>query len=676
MAVWNERPGLPADHQTNVRTSFSYDANGNLLSITDANGHTQRNTYDALNRQITSSDPLSHTQQLFYTARGELDHTIDALGCTTDYTYDDAGRLTAIDYPSGTSDVSYQYDAASNVITMTDGLGVTTYSYDELHRLHTRTRDGRTVTYHYDPTGQVEQLDYWNRGSVVYGYDDAGRLATLNPWGAGASSYTYHNLTLPAMIARPNGVTTSYNYDAANRLRALLHARGGGSPATLQHIQYTLDANGNRTAMTDLAGTTTLTTTYAYDALPRLTQAVYPAIPGGPSAATVPYTLDRVGNRTSDGTTAFTYDAADRMTNSGYVYDDNGNLLNDGTTSYAYDGANRLVQTVTGGTTTSYGYDGWGNLVRETIQNGTTTTTTDFVLDEQGGLPRILGAIRSDATEELYSYAPEGFAAQRTIVSGTPQAVVYPLLDALGGVRHLTDAAGTVTLSRSYDAWGNVRHTNGTATTRLGYTGELQTGKMVYLRARWYNTTLGTFTSRDTFSGVATRPQSLHRYLYTENNPLRYTDPSGHAVDENGHWTPCNLLPGRADSGSLDELGGWFGSDDAAKAANFGATVITDVGSAAASIPDIPYQVLTNPGGVIYGTLNAPFQFGGDALAGAVCGNERRLAHATVAYGFFAFGAARGGSRRPPVAQQAEIQIIGFRGVGFNDARYDIWRRN
>ncbi len=110
----NERPSLPVDNQTNVRTTFTYDANGNLLSITDANGHTQRTTYNTLNRPITQSDPLSRTQQLFYTPRGELDYTIDTLDRTTNYTYDAAGRLTAIDYPSGTADVGYQYDMASN----------------------------------------------------------------------------------------------------------------------------------------------------------------------------------------------------------------------------------------------------------------------------------------------------------------------------------------------------------------------------------------------------------------------------------------------------------------------------------------------------------------------------------------------------------------------------------
>ena len=120
---------------------------------------------------------------------------------------------------------------------------------------------------------------------------------------------------------------------------------------------------------------------------------------------------------------------------------------------------------------------------------------------------------------------------------------------------------GAVTLTRVYDAWGKVRFTAGTGTSRLGYTGEWQDGNLVYLRARWYHTGLGTFTTRDTFQGVPDRPQSLHRYGYAENRPSMLVDPSGQSVDEYGHWTPCTMLPGRADSCSAQDYRDWWGSD-------------------------------------------------------------------------------------------------------------------
>jgi RHS repeat-associated protein len=56
----------------------------------------------------------------------------------------------------------------------------------------------------------------------------------------------------------------------------------------------------------------------------------------------------------------------------------------------------------------------------------------------------------------------------------------------------------------------------------FGVTGELQAGQtgLVYLRARWYDPAQGRFLQRDSFTGGPTRPQSLNRYAYAENNPV------------------------------------------------------------------------------------------------------------------------------------------------------------
>src|SRR6266540_3392491 len=487
---------------------FSYNTLGLLASTTDADSKTWSYVYDNLGRLTSQVDPLNHsvsygldalgrttsltqdgrTERWNYNSDNTLASYTDFAGRVTSYGYDADQRQTGIDYPAGTADVSFAHDASDNVTSMTDGLGTTSYAYDAANRLRERTRGGRTVSYTYTATHQVAQIGYWGRGNVQYGYDDAGRLNSLTPWGASATNYSYRSTGLLASQARGNGVTTSYGYDTASRLTRLLHQQGTN---TLQDLRYLLDANGNRTQLTDNDGVTT----YGYDVLNRLANASYPAIAGGPAASTVPYTFDAAGNQLTAGGTSYSYDGSDRITNAGYSYDDNGNLLNDGTTTYTYDETNRLIQTVKGRVTTTYGYDGWGNLVRESVGG----VTTDFVLDERGALPTILGEVRSDGTERLYAYGPEGFAAQQQVVGGIGQGVEHPLLDALGSVRHLTDSSGAVVLSRSYDAYGNIRHTTGSAVTRLGYTGEL-TGVAdgtVYLRARHYSPTLGRFLQRD-----------------------------------------------------------------------------------------------------------------------------------------------------------------------------------
>lgn len=139
----------------------------------------------------------------------------------------------------------------------------------------------------------------------------------------------------------------------------------------------------------------------------------------------------------------------------------------------------------------------------------------------------------SDGGKRLYAYGPEGFSTQQTVGGG----IEYPLLDGLGSVRHLTDAAGAVILSRGYDAFGNVRFAAGMGSSRLGYTGELQdsVSGLVYLRARHYHPLLGRFLQRDGFDGFIQAPQSLNRYSYAVNNPVRFSDPGGHcAVNSNG----------------------------------------------------------------------------------------------------------------------------------------------
>lgn len=99
----------------------------------------------------------------------------------------------------------------------------------------------------------------------------------------------------------------------------------------LNDLGYVPDVNGNRRTLTEQIAGTTLTTRYDYDPLQRLKQAIYPAISAGPTAQTIDYSLDAVGNRLNDPSTGagqpvLSYNAADQQ--AGAPYDDNGNLLN------------------------------------------------------------------------------------------------------------------------------------------------------------------------------------------------------------------------------------------------------------------------------------------------------------------------------------------------------------
>jgi RHS repeat-associated protein len=106
----------------------------------------------------------------------------------------------------------------------------------------------------------------------------------------------------------------------------------------------------------------------------------------------------------------------------------------------------------------------------------------------------------------------------------------YELPDGLGSVRQLADAQGYLVQRYDYAPFGEVLASEGNRINSLRYTGEQWDSDvgLLYLRARWYDPSVGRFTTRDLFPGFPTLPQTQHSYVYVNNNPLRNTDPSGH----------------------------------------------------------------------------------------------------------------------------------------------------
>jgi len=85
-----------------------------------------------------------------------------------------------------------------------------------------------------------------------------------------------------------------------------------------------------------------------------------------------------------------------------------------------------------------------------------------------------------------------------------------------------------------YKAWGETRYTYGTTPTTYRFTGQREdaTIGVYFYNARYYDPALGRFIAPDTLVPEPGNPQSLNRYAYTLNNPLRYTDPTGHRLEE------------------------------------------------------------------------------------------------------------------------------------------------
>lgn len=496
---------------------YGYDPIGNKTSMTDANSHATTYTYDALNRLTRVTDPLSNHVDYGYDTVGNRTRLTNARGQATTYTYDNLNRLTRINYPDSSS-ATYSYDAVGNRTQMVDVTGMTTYAYDALNRVTSVTNPGsRVVGYSYDAAGNRTGITYPDGKTVTYTYDDANRLTRASDWNSRQTNYTYDNAGNLTGQANPNNTSISMTYDAANRLTGLINT--STVSGTVASFSYTIDKVGNRTRVVDTEGTTS----YEYDKLYRLTAVTYP------DAKSAAYQYDPMGNRkvmtTTLGVTNYTYDAADRLQNAGattFTWDADGNMLSKSGMAFTYNGINRLTQVVSGTLTVGFAYDGDGRRASKTV-NG---TATNYTYDTIAGLAYVL-AERTGSDTSLYTYGSDLVAL--TDPSGVQSYYHY---DGLGSTRALSNGSGQVTARYSYDVFGATRSSSGASPNAFKFAGEQTDDELglIYLRARYYDPSMGRFMSKDPKAGHEHVTQSLNLYPYSQNNPVTLTDPSGELV--------------------------------------------------------------------------------------------------------------------------------------------------
>lgn len=415
----------PVGRQTEVNDggrlhTTTYDAVGNITSVTRPGNRTTQYQYDDLNRPIRTiypdssettttydpagriiaeTDPLGQTTQFGYNVRGELTVVTDTLGYTTTYTYNEGGKLTSVTDPlrrtttftynrlglltsrtlPGGQTEYFAYDANGNLTSYTDFIGqTTTYTYNPLNLVETKNfPDGSQTSFTYTPAGQIATTTD-AQGTTTFTYDVRNRLTSVSYPTGHTLSYTYHPDGSLATRTTPAG-TTAYTYDTHGRLRTVTDPDSGV-------YTYTYDIAGNIAQLT-FPNNATMTATY--DLNNRPLQIIH-RDPSNTPIASYTYTYDTLGRRTGitdlDGTTTtYQYDTLSRLTreivsdtlgttlhDNSYTYDAIGNRLTQttltGTITYTYDLNDRLLAS----SNTTFSYDGNGSLIART-ENGTTT---------------------------------------------------------------------------------------------------------------------------------------------------------------------------------------------------------------------------------------------------------------------------------------------------------------
>ncbi|MGH3085662.1 MAG: hypothetical protein ACRDNP_16675, partial [Gaiellaceae bacterium] len=167
-------------------------------------------------------------------------------GVETIYVHDALNRLKTVSSSGLPTPITYVYDELSQRTSMADATGTSTYSYDGLGRLTQAVQPNGTLGYGYDLDSNRTTLTYPTVGSVTYGFSPGGYLSTVTDWATRQSGYTYSAAGRVKTLTLPNGMTTTYSYDRAQRLTNLVNATAS---STVSSHAYTLDAEGNRTAL-------------------------------------------------------------------------------------------------------------------------------------------------------------------------------------------------------------------------------------------------------------------------------------------------------------------------------------------------------------------------------------------------------------------------------------------
>jgi len=323
---------------TNLTSSVSYDAVGNVASTTDARSYVSSNTWSATRHLLTTTLPSTPQGVPIitnsYDGRDWLTRTVDPLQNPTLYTNDLAGRLISLTDPVQRT-TKFGYDADGHKIATTNAaLEVTSQTWDARGSLLKLTDGaGHFSLRTYDAAGNQIILTNRNGKKWQFQFDGANRLTnTITPLGR-STSLTFNHQGLVSTTKDPANQPTSVYYDARGRLT--------NRTDNLATTFYGYDPNGNRTSVSENGQTNSWT----FDA----------------------YNHVSTYRDTSGYLIQYRYDANGNVTNLIYP----GNRV----VSYFYDGLNRLTNvTDWSNRKTSIGYDLDSHITGITRPNGSYRT--------------------------------------------------------------------------------------------------------------------------------------------------------------------------------------------------------------------------------------------------------------------------------------------------------------
>ena len=438
------------------------------------------------------------------------------------------------------------------------------------------------ITYANDGNGRCNEYelfdssdgyfsDYTRKEKVMYKYDTKGNLYTVTDVTTGSDKLmardTYDSNDNLSSVTYGNGTSTSYTYNKGNMIEKVINNNADNTQMSIYSYDYYLDGNvsqQNRNGVNCY---------YDYDEFSRITDEDY-------DREEIDYFYDAAGNRTLK---KICDDNGDTDVN--YTYDLNNRLLEESTNYYSKNKTD----------VTKYVYDNNGNQIKKIgyITKGVNGSPSQDLVSENE-LNNTYEIYKYNEFNEMtsfesnkeskweYAYLPNGLRYRKSNASNFDRYVwdrngniiaemngegnltnkyvrgnkliskngnEYFGYDGHGSVVNISNESGKSIKSYDYDAFGVELNRDVNDTNLFRYCGEQYDNETdsIYLRARYYNPSLGRFTTEDTYWNSSNRIygdkeykegeikypdykaiiQSENLYIYCINNPTCYLDITG-----------------------------------------------------------------------------------------------------------------------------------------------------
>lgn len=499
--------------------THTYDAAGNLKTRTDSRGVLATYSYDALNR----------LSGVVYSQSGQTSLSYGWAYDQTGAGYSNGvGRLTSATHPVGSS--QYAYDSQGRLLTETQRVNATSGA--------NAAQISSTVGYTYDAAGNLTSLTYPSGRKLIVGYN-GGQPTSLGlaPDGSSAASTLISQIQWEP-FGGPR--TWQWQMTSGTQQHTWLYDSSGrlvrqNLGSNLRDISY--DAADRITGYkhydaTTGAAQTALDQSFSYDELGRLTGVVT-------STASWSIGYDANGNRTSvtlNGvastyTTATTSNRLTSTTNPArsFGYDNAGNTTSD-SYSATYNLAGRMATLTKAGTTATYSVDGFGRRVRKFDASGSASTVV-FVYDQQGQLLGEYNASGTAIREYVWlGNVPVAVFTPDPANGANPPLVYYIHTDHLATPRIVLDKSGNQRWNWMAEPFGTTAPNNnpsslGAFAFNLRFPGQYadQESGLFYNYFRDYDASTGRYVQSDPIG----LDGGINTYAYVSGYPIGLVDPRG-----------------------------------------------------------------------------------------------------------------------------------------------------